>query len=72
MNHSIATADRNTHVKIVVVALIGAIMVVAVGIAAHIRASGIELAGVDPRPPAKVVKANQPVVWTSRDGSAVR
>jgi hypothetical protein len=73
-NHSIVTADRNTHLKVVVVALIGAIMVVAVGIMAHVSASGIELAGVPPKQATKVgvVKASKPVVWTGRETSTVR
>lgn len=75
MNHSIATANRNTHIKIVVVALVGAIMVVTVGIAARISNSGIELAGVDPRPAvehAGVVKAKKPVTWTSFEDTTIR
>ena len=75
MNHSIATANRNTHIKIVVVALVAAIMVVSVGIAARLSTSGIELAGVDPRPVAHhvgVVKATKPMVWTSYDDTMVR
>jgi hypothetical protein len=76
MNHSIATANRNTHIKIVVVALIAAIMVVSVGIAARLSTSGVELAGVDPRPHATqsvgVVKATKPTVWTSHQESTIR
>lgn len=74
MNHSIATANRNTHLKVVVVALVGAIMVVTVGIMAHLSASGIELAGVPPKQATKVgiVKASKPVVWTGREDSVVR
>ena len=74
MNHSIVTADRNTHLKIVVVALVAAIMVVTVGIGARLSSSGIELAGVTPAQPAKVgiVKANKPVTWSSREDFAVR
>jgi hypothetical protein len=73
-NHSIATADRNTHLKIVVVALVAAIMVVAVGIAARLNATGVQLAGVTPDQPVKVgvVKANKPVVWTSSENTTVR
>lgn len=40
MNHSIATADRTTHLKIVVVALIGATLVAGVGIAARVTHVG--------------------------------
>ncbi len=74
MNHSIVTADRNTHVKIVVVALVAAIMVVTVGIAAHLHSSGVELAGVPPQKTAKfgVVKPGNTVTWTAREGVAVR
>ncbi|HEY0441607.1 MAG TPA: hypothetical protein VGD36_16180 [Xanthobacteraceae bacterium] len=73
MNHSIITADRNTHLKIVVVALVAAIAVVTVGIAARLTTSGVELAGVTTSPTkVGVVKANKPVVWTSRDEIAIR
>ena len=74
MNHSIITADRNTHVKTVVVALVAAIMVVTVGIAAHLRSSGVELAGVMPDRTVKVgvVKPDTAVRWTARDSSLVR
>src|SRR5688572_22387191 len=71
MNHSIATADRNTHLKIVIVALVAAIMVATVGIAAKFGTSGVELAGVDPKPTG-VVKVGKPVVWTERAESAIR
>lgn len=72
MNHSIVTANRNTHLKIVVVALIAAIMVVTVGIAARLSTSGVQLAG-HPNPPTKgVVRADKPVVWTSHGESMVR
>ncbi len=75
MNHSIVTADRNTHLKIVVVALLAAIGVVTVGVAARLSTSGIELAGVPPadqQAKAGVVKANKTVVWTSREDLAIR
>jgi hypothetical protein len=74
MNHSIATANRNTHLKIVVVALVAAIAVVSVGITARLSVSGVTLAGVhDNIPVARgVVKADKPVVWTGRDESIVR
>lgn len=74
MNHSIITADRNTHVKMVVVALVAAIMVVTVGIAAHLRSTGVELAGVAPERTVKVgvVKPSQNLNWTARDGVMVR
>jgi len=74
MNHSIITADRNTHLKMVVVALVAAIMVVTVGIAAHLKASNVELAGVMPAQSVKVgvVKAAPSVSWTATNGVTVR
>ena len=39
MNHSILTASRTTHLKIVTVALIAAISVVTVGISARLSAT---------------------------------
>jgi hypothetical protein len=74
MNHSILSADRNTHVKIVVVALLAAIVVVGVGIAARLS-TGIQLAGVNPDRPAVsagVVKAHRPVVWTHSGDALIR
>lgn len=73
MNHSIITADRNTHLKIVVVSLVAGIAVATVGIAARLSTSGVELAGVTTSPTKiGVVKANKPVVWTSRDEIRIR
>ncbi|BAT58906.1 hypothetical protein GJW-30_1_01434 [Variibacter gotjawalensis] len=71
MNHSIATADRNTHLKVIVVALIAAISVATIGIAARISNSGVELAGVQAPGSAQVVKAGKPVVWTGSGRSTV-
>jgi len=46
MNYSLATADRTTHLKVVVVALIAAILVVAVGIGARVTSTDTETARV--------------------------
>jgi hypothetical protein len=64
MNHSIHSADRATHLKIVVVALMAGIAVAGVGIAAR--------SNVDYSQTARVVKAGKPVVITSSDSSTVR
>jgi hypothetical protein len=64
MNHSIHSADRATHLKIVVVALVAGIAVAAFGIAAR--------ANVDYSQTAHVIKAGKPVVITSSDTSTVR
>jgi cytochrome oxidase Cu insertion factor (SCO1/SenC/PrrC family) len=64
MNHSIHSADRATHLKIVVVALVAGIAVTAFGIATRNN--------VDYSQTAHVVKAGKPVVVTSTDGATVR
>ncbi|HZR76438.1 hypothetical protein [Bradyrhizobium sp.] len=64
MNHSIHSADRATHLKIVVVALIAGIAVAAFGISARVSADYSQTAGV--------MKAGKPVVLTSSDTVTVR
>jgi hypothetical protein len=64
MNHSIHSADRATHLKVVVVALVAGIAVAAFGIAAR--------TGADYSQTAQVVKAGKPVVVTSSSTSTVR
>ncbi|QDW38501.1 hypothetical protein FFI89_015940 [Bradyrhizobium sp. KBS0727] len=64
MNHSIHSADRSTHLKIVVVALVAGIAVAAFGISAR--------TGSDFTQTAHVMKAGKPVVVTSSDQSMVR
>jgi hypothetical protein len=64
MNHSIRSADRATHLKIVVVALVAGIAVIAVAISAHTTS--------DYGQTARVVKAGKPMTVTSSDASTVR
>ena len=66
MNHSIHSADRATHLKIVVVALVAGIAVAGFGIMTR------EGAGTGFTQTAHVVKAGKPVVITSSDTSAIR
>ena len=40
MNHSLVTADRTTHLKIVAVSLVAAIAVILVGITARVTDTG--------------------------------
>ncbi len=58
MNHSIYSADRSTHLKVVVVALFAAIVVAGVGITAHLNSD-------DNVQTARVIKAGKPVALTS-------
>ncbi|MBM7488255.1 MULTISPECIES: hypothetical protein [Bradyrhizobium] len=66
MNHSIYSADRSTHLKIVVVALVAGITVAGLGITA--RTSSDE--GLTQT--ARVMKAGKPIAITSSNVSLVR
>jgi hypothetical protein len=66
MNHSIYSADRMTHLKIVVVALVAGILVA--GFSISLRNSSDE--GFTQT--ARVMKAGKPVVITSSGSSVVR
>ncbi len=66
MNHSIYSADRSTHLKIVVVALVAGIAVAAFGISARSTSDD----GYSQT--ARVIKAGKPVAVTSSNASVVR
>jgi len=65
MNHSIYSADRSTHLKIVVVALVAGIAVAGFGISA--RTSSDDYAQT-----ARVMKAGKAIAVTSSEISTVR
>ena len=66
MNHSIYSADRTTHLKIVVVALVAGIMVAGFSISARTPSDeGFTQT-------ARVMKAGKPVAITSSANSIVR
>ena len=65
MNHSIYSADRSTHLKIVVVALVAGIAVAGFGISA--RTSSDEYTQT-----ARVIKAGKPMAITSTNTMVVR
>jgi hypothetical protein len=69
MSHSLLHASPRTHLKIVVVALVGAILVVLAGIAAHVNASR-DIARLQAHAP--VLKAGKSLNYTDRGGVAVR
>jgi hypothetical protein len=66
MNHSIYSADRTTHLKIVVVALVAGILVAGFGITAH------NSSDEGYTQTARVMKAGKPVTVTSSGISVVR
>ncbi len=64
MNHSFHSADRATHLKIVVVALAAGIAVASLGIATRNN--------VDYSQTARVIKADKPMMLTNSDATTVR
>lgn len=68
MNHSFYSADRATHLKIVVVALVAATAVAGVGVTARVK-SGDTYAQADK---IQVIKAGKPVMMTKTDQQVVR
>ena len=66
MNHSIYSADRATHLKIVVMALVAAIAVAGFSILAH------NTSDEGYTQTARVIKAGKPVAITSATTSTVR
>jgi hypothetical protein len=66
MNHSIYSADKTTHLKIVVVALVAGILVAGISISTR---SGSDEGYTQT---ARVMKAGKPVVITSSGNSLVR
>jgi hypothetical protein len=72
-SHSIYDADRLTHLKIVVVALIGATVVAGVGIAARGTWATPDVITAGKQELVPIVRAGQqPVVVGDRDVSSVR
>ena len=69
MNWSMYTADRTTHLKIVVVGLVAALLVAVIGISAQQFNLGTDvLTAQGPT----VIKAGGPVVMTDRDHPTIR
>jgi len=66
MNHSIYSADRATHLKIVAVALVAGIAVAGLGIATRSNTDD------GYAQTARIIKAGKPVIVTITDASVVR
>jgi hypothetical protein len=65
MNHSIYSADRTTHLKIVAIALVAGVVVAGLGISARVTDDSYTQT-------ARVIKAGQPVAVSTSNGSMVR
>ena len=70
MNHSLVTADRTTHLKIVAVSLIAAIAVIMVGITARMTDPDAATARLEAHGP--IIKAGKPSAVTVRDNVTIR
>jgi hypothetical protein len=68
-NYTLKSADRLTHIKIVVMSLVAGIVVITVGIAARPNLPDMSTQ-LEARAP--VLKAGKPVIWTGRDDVTVR
>jgi hypothetical protein len=69
MNYTLMTADRATHLKVVVVSLIASIVIVVGVIAARPSLPDMSTQ-LEARAP--VLKAGKPVIWTSSEKVTVR
>jgi hypothetical protein len=69
MNWSLYRADRTTHLKIVVVGLVAALLIAVIGISARQLNLGTDI--MTAQNPT-VIKAGGPVVFTDRSGPTVR
>ncbi len=68
MSHSILTAGKDTHIRVVAVSVIAATVVIAVGFSA-VSDSGIMTTNFASRGPA--VKAAKPTQFTTREVSVI-
>ena len=69
MNWSLYTASRTTHLKIVVVGLVAALLVAVIGISGGELNLGTDI--MTARAPT-VIEAGAPVVFTDRTGPVIR
>jgi len=70
MNHSLLSADRNTHLKIVSLALTAAIAVVVIGITARITDGTSSAGRIESGAP--VLKAGKPTTYTRTEAPSMR
>jgi hypothetical protein len=69
MNWSMYTADRTTHLKIVVVGLAAALLIAVIGISVQQLNLGTDILTAQAPP---VIKAGGPMIFTDRNGPVVR
>ena len=72
MNHSIVTCGRTTHLKIVAVALITAVLCATVGLKDRLHESGAGNLTASLKVEGPVMKARKPSLYSARNDAAVR
>jgi hypothetical protein len=72
MNHSMLTCGRTTHLKIVAVALIAAVLFATVGLNARLDDSGVGNMTASAKAGGPAMKAGKPALYSRRDDAAVR
>jgi hypothetical protein len=72
MNHSMLTCGWTTHLKIVAVALIAAVLVAAVGINARLDDAGAGTMTASAKAGGPAVRAGKPAIYSTRNDAAVR
>lgn len=66
MNHSIYSADRSTHLKVVAMSLVAGIVVAGLGITARMTSDDNSVQT------SRVIRADKPVMVSTSERSAVR
>jgi len=64
------SCDRTTHLKIVVIALVAAVIVAVAGINAHVSEPGVSVS--DAKVMGPMVKTGKPSIYSSRQVSVAR
>jgi hypothetical protein len=72
MNHSMLTCGVTTHLKIVAVALIAAVLVATAGIKARLDDSGSSTMTASAKAGGPALKAGKPAVYSTRNDAAIR
>jgi hypothetical protein len=68
-NYRIVSADRSTHIKVALVALIAGVVIVVGGLAALPKFPDMSTQ-IEARAP--VLKAGKPVIWTNQEQISIR
>jgi hypothetical protein len=72
MNHSMLTCGRTTHLKIVAVALIAAVLFAIVGLKTRLDDSGAGNLTAAVKAGGHAIKVGKPSLYSTRDDTAVR